>query len=332
MEENSVLTTQEVADMLKIAKNTVYELIKRGELNGYKVGKKVRIDLNDVVEYKNRTKARQPVAATTLRPKSTASFQTQVPEEQQSIMSANRTMIDYSKQYGFVICGQDILLDILSRYLQYHPNGVQALRSYVGSYNGLYMLYHGEVHMATVHLWDGETGEYNLPYVKRMLPGIPAIVIHLATRLQGFYVPKGNPKGIKGWDDLKRQDLTIINRERGSGTRVLLDEKLKKLGIEANSIDGYHRESTSHLAIASTVARGGADLGLGNEKSALQVGGVDFIPLQTEHLDLVFKKEDIDKPEFQAVMEILNTSDFQLELEGIGGYDIDQIGKTIAEI
>lgn len=317
MDENSVLTTQEVADMLKIAKNTVYELIKRGELNAYRVGKKVRIDLKDVEEYKNKTKSFKSNVETIIETKpiqSTVSF----PE-------------DYPKQSGFVICGQDIILDILSRSLQFHPNGVQALRSYVGSYNALYDLYHGNVQIATVHLWDGDSDQYNIPYVKRMLPGIPAIIIHLATRLQGFYVRKGNPKGIKGWEDLKREDISLINRERGSGTRVLLDEHLRKLGIQSNNVLGYQRESTSHLAIASTVARGGADIGIGNERSGLQVKGIDFIPLQIESLDLVIKKEDINKAPFQAVFEILRSREFKLELEGIGGYNLDDIGQIIAE-
>lgn len=318
MEENTVLTTQEVADMLKIAKNTVYELIKRGELNAYKVGKKVRVDLKDVIEYKNRTMAAYTGSSTV---------------EARSVLNYSvRPTTEFVNSGGFVICGQDVILDILMQHLQFHSNRVQALRSYVGSYQGLYLLYHGEVHISTVHLWDGETGEYNIPYVKKMLPGIPAVIIHLASRLQGFYVQKGNPKGIHSWEDLAREDITIINREKGSGTRVLLDEHLKQMGIEASSINGYHRESTSHLAIASTIARGGADLGLGNEKSALQVSGVDFIPLQTEQLDLVCKRDEFNSPEIQAVIEILNKPEFKLELDGIGGYNLDQIGKIITEI
>jgi putative molybdopterin biosynthesis protein len=317
MEDNSVLTTQEVADMLKIAKNTVYELIKRGELNSYKVGKKVRIDLKDVIEYKNRTKTIPAAGAT---------------NDNKSIPIRTKIHAEADLQNYFVICGQDILLDILARYLQYHSNGIQTLRSYVGSYNGLYALYHDEVKATSVHLWDSDTNEYNIPFVKRMLPGVPAVVLHLATRLQGFYVAKGNPKGIKGWEDLKRKDISVINREKGSGTRILLDEHLKRLGINTKGIAGYYRESTSHLAIASTVARGGADIGLGNEKTALQVNDVDFIPLQTEQLDLVIKKENMDSPEVQALIKILNMNEFQLELQGIGGYNIENMGKIIAQI
>lgn len=116
-----------------------------------------------------------------------------------------------------------------------------------------------------------------------------------------------------------------------SGTRVLLDEHLRKLNIQSDSIRGYNRESTSHLAIASTVARGGADIGIGNEKSGLQVNGIDFIPLQTERYDLVIKKEDINKAPFQAAIEILRSQEFRMELEGIGGYDLTNLGKLITE-
>lgn len=312
MNDNAALTPQEVADILKIAKNTVYELIKRGELNAYRVGKKVRVDAKDVEEYKNKTKSIKG-------------------NSQEVTLSTAFSSAEMSRQSNFVICGQDILLDILSRHLQLHPHGTQALRSYIGSYNGLYALYHGNAQMTAAHLWDGDSGEYNIPFVRRMLPGIPAIVIHLACRLQGFYVASGNPKGITGWEDLKRKDITIINREKGSGTRVLLDEHLRKLGIPAKSIKGYERESTSHLAIASTVSRGGADIGIGNEKSALQVKGIDFIPMQTERYELVVKKEECGNLPFQVVLEILRSQEFKMELEGIGGYDLTEIGKIIAE-
>jgi putative molybdopterin biosynthesis protein len=317
MNDSSALTPQEVADRLKIAKNTVYELIKRGELNAYKVGKKLRIDAKDVDEYKNKTKSI----------KSNRSSDTTHDKPRVNFLFCEEP----TRTSGFVICGQDILLDILSRYLQFHPNGVQALRSYIGSYNGLYALYHGNVQIAAVHLWDGDTGQYNVPFVRRMLPGVPAVIIHLACRLQGFYVAKGNPKGIKGWEDLQRKDITIINREKGSGTRILLDEHLRKLGIPSNNIKGYERQSTSHLAIASIVARGGADIGIGNEKSALQVKDIDFIPLQTERYELVIKKEDMGTPPFDAVVEILRSQEFKMELEGIGGYDLTEIGKIVAE-
>ncbi len=316
MDQNSVLTTQEVADMLKIAKNTVYELIKRGELNAYKVGKKVRIDLKEVQEYKERMKT-----APSSSPKASTSLPSAAPQPHPGLITASNT------QAPFILCGQDILLDLIVRYIETGSHRFPVLRSFEGSYNGLYSLYHGSVHLTTAHLWDPESGGYNIPYVKRMLPGIPSILIHLVSRYQGFYVAKGNPKGIQGWEDLKRNDITIINREKGSGTRILLDGHLKRLGINGTAIAGYQRESTSHLAVASTVARGGADLGLGNEKSALQVNTVDFIPLQEEQLDIVFRKEDMDRPEFKTIMEIIDSKEFKQELSGLGGYALDRIGE-----
>lgn len=316
MLEDSALTPLEVAEILKISKNTVYELIKRGELKGYKVGKKVRVDLKDVEEYKNSTKNSS---------------------KNNSIISKAASFSEKINNYTFnenislVISGQDIMLDILARYLEGHPNGCQALRSYEGSYNGLYALYNGKVSAATAHLWDGDTGIYNIPYVKRMLPGTPAVIIHLAERMQGFYVAKGNRKNIIGWEDISRPDITIINREKGSGVRILLDEKLRKLGISANEVNGYTREASSHLAVASAVSRCAADLGIGCEKSSLQVKDISFIPLQSERYEMVIKKEDFIKPHLQAIYEILNSSEFKAEIEGIGGYDIKDMGKIVAE-
>jgi putative molybdopterin biosynthesis protein len=314
---NNPLTPQEVAEILKISKSTVYELIKRKEIKSYKVGKKLRIDPSDIESYKNRNG-----------------------EKQQSLTMQN-TYTDSSLVFGrnnsmpedktFIICGQDVALDILGRYLSSHPNGVRALRSYEGSYNGLYLLYRGEVQVATAHMWDGKTGVYNVPFVERMLPGIPSIIYRIAGRMQGFYVPKGNPKSIKSWSDLHRPDITIINREKGSGTRILLDEHLKILGINGQKIKGYTRESTSHHAIASTVARGGADLGIGNEKACLQVQDIEFIPLQKEQYDLIIKKEDCGKPVIKAIIDIINSDIFKMELQGLGGYDISESGNKIAE-
>lgn len=317
MNKDTVLTPIEVAEILKISKNTVYELIKRGELNAYKVGNKVRVDLSDVEEYKNNTK--------TIKPKESINVNKQILDNTQYIS------YDIPQNNSFVICGQDIILDILSRHLQRHPDGVQALRSYIGSYDGLYSLYHDKVQIATAHLWDGDTNEYNIPYVKRLLPGIPSIIINLALRYQGFYVAKGNPKNITDWNDLNRTDLVFANREKGSGSRILLDEHIRLLHINPFNIPGYSRELSSHLAVASTVARGGADFGLGNEKFALQVNGIDFIPLQKERYDLVIKKEDLSKPPFKAIIEILNSEEFKLELEGIGGYDLSELGHIIYE-
>ncbi|MCB8816097.1 substrate-binding domain-containing protein [Desulfosporosinus shakirovi] len=317
MVENKALTPQEVADVLKISKSTVYDLIKRRELNAYRAGKKLRVDLEDVENYKNKTKDSKPI--TTFSPDPSNYVSSLIYEKMQH------------RNSSFIISGQDLILDVLCRYLDRHPKGIRALRSYEGSYNAIYALYQGEVQVATAHMWDGKTGEYNVPFVERMLPGTPTVIIRLASRMQGFYVAKGNPKNIKDWNDLCRSDIAIINREKGSGTRILLDEHLRKMGISGRSINGYMREFHSHLAIASTVARGDADLGIGNEKACLQVQGIDFIPLQEEQYDMVIKKEDLNRPAFNAIFEIIRSEEFKFELQGLGGYDLTELGKVIAE-
>jgi putative molybdopterin biosynthesis protein len=321
MDENTPLTPQEIADLLKIAKNTVYELIKRGELNGYRVGNKVRVDLKDVEAYKNKTRSvstsKESTAAESTVSNPAAEFDNLFHNEEQPS--------------GFVICGQDIILDILARHLELRFRGLRTLRSYLGSYNGLYALYRGDVQVATAHLWDAKSDSYNVSYVRNMLPGTPAVIYHLVCRQEGFYVANGNPKGIKGWEDLRRRDITIVNRERGSGARILLDEHLQSMGIQGKRIAGYGRECSSHLTVASTVARGGADLGLGIEKAGLQVKNIEFIPLQQEQYDLVLKKEDESKPVFKDIVEIIRSEEFMLELSGLGGYDLTGIGKIIAE-
>jgi putative molybdopterin biosynthesis protein len=235
------------------------------------------------------------------------------------------------RETGFIICGQDAALDTLARYLQRQCSSVKVLRSYVGSYNGLYMLYQGQVNIATAHLWNGKDDEYNTAYVERMLPGIPAVLIRLFKRMQGFYVKKGNPKNILSWDDLKRDDITIVNREKGSGTRILLDEKLRLSGINADSIAGYYKECFSHLTVAGAVARGSADVGIGTFSSSKLIGGLDFIPLQKESYDLIIKKEDLNKFIFQDILQIIRSTEFRMELEGMEEYDISELGKIVAE-
>ena len=300
MEEKTSLTPQEVADTLKIAKNTVYEIIKRGELNAYRVGKRIRIDSGDVTAFKSRSKSGSPPA----------------PEESPMVK-------------GFVLCGQDLILDILARYLEQHPRGIRAVRSYSGSYNSLYALYHGEVHAAAVHGGDIVEDRQPHTFIRSMLPGIPYIVIHLAECTQGFYVRKKNPKGIRNWEDLRRSELRMVNREKGCSTRILLDEYLLRMGLSGARISGYSRECTSHFAAASAVARGEADFALGNENTGLQVNGIDFIPLRADPYDLVIKSEDFRLPPCDTLMEILHSGEFKSELEAVGGYDMRDTGKIV---
>lgn len=312
------LTPLEVAEILKITKNTVYELIKRGELPAYKVGKKLRIDKEDIENYINSQKG------------TTSS----VNKPQKKEISVNEPDTDNeinSNDKNIIICGQDMILDILGRNLETSLPSVKSYRSYMGSYNGLFNLYNNKVSITSAHLWDWETSEYNVSFVKKLLPGIPCVIVNLAYRMQGFYVQKGNPKNIKGWEDLNREDLSYINRERGCGVRVLLDGKLREFNIPSSSVNGYNYEESSHLSVASSIARGKGDFGLGIEKVAKQIDNIDFIPLQKERYDLVIKKENLESPAYKEILNIINSDDFKGELEGLGGYDLKDTGKIISE-
>ncbi len=253
MSNKSALSAQDVADMLNVSKNTIYNMIKKGELKSYNVGRKVRFTESEVNAFINRS---------------------QISLDAQQTSSALPNGVQTNN--GFIICGQDIILDVLSSYMRSY--GIPALRAFIGSYDGLMLLYKNKVSVASSHLWDSETNEYNIPYIKRLLPGTSAVVIQLTYRMQGLYVQKGNPKNIKGWEDFGRDDITIINREYGAGSRVLLDENLKLLGITGSSIKGYTTEKQTHLDVASSVSGGKADVAVGIEKIARQVDNIDFIP------------------------------------------------------
>lgn len=312
MPDRTALSTQEVADLLKVSKSTIYDLIRRGELRSYKVGRKVRVTEADVKDYIAHSKESQNIKS--------------VP----SIEGTQFNLLGNEKrQEGFIICGQDLILDVLSNYMRLH--NVPALRAYIGSYDGLVSLYRKVVNVTASHMWDSDTDTYNIPYVRRLLPGIPAVVVHLTCRMQGLYVAKGNPKNILGWEDFKRDDISMINREQGAGSRVLLDENLKLLGVFGSSIKGYNKETSSHLAVASAISRGDADVAVGNEKIARQVDNIEFIPKKKERYDLVLRKEDMQSSEIQTMLKIIQSAAFRNEFANIGGYDTTDMGKIVAE-
>lgn len=303
-------TPEEVAKILKISRFTVYELIKRGKLAAYRVGRKVRVEATDLEVYIQEAKG---LGQSLIYP------------------ARQRTEPFFSVNEGLIICGQDIVLDVLTRHLEQQMPHILFLRNYVGSMAGLLALYHNTANVVTAHLWDSDSDGYNVPYVRRIMPGHKAMIFNLVYRMEGFYIAPGNPKDIHDWSDLTEPGIRFVNREPGAGARVLLDEKLHKLGIDRNLIEGYSHEERSHLAVASCVARGKADVGLGIEKVASQVKGLEFIPLHKERYDLVIRKEDLEKPHFQALLSVLRSEAFHNEVAGMGEYDISRIGELIAE-
>ena len=185
-----------------------------------------------------------------------------------------------------VIGSHDITLDILADEVRRGGHDIRISSGNVGSLGGLLAVRKGICHMAGSHLLEPETGEYNLSYIRKYLKGTRVGVYHLVMREQGLIVRKGNPKGIRGIQDLSRTDVTFVNRQAGSGTRVLLDYKLGAAGIGAESIRGYGQEEFTHMAVAVDVLSGAADCGMGIYAAAKALD-LDFIPVEREQYDLI---------------------------------------------
>ena len=230
-----------------------------------------------------------------------------------------------------VIGSHDMTVDLLASHVRRGRSSMTMASSNVGSMGGLLALARGEAHMAGSHLLDENTGEYNISYIRRFLKGRAVVVVNMAQRIQGLILPRGNPKGIETLRDLTRDGLTFLNRQRGSGTRLLLDYKLGELGIEPDDIRGYDREEYTHLAVAAAVAGGRADVGLGI-LSAANAMGLDFVPLLSEQYDMVIPREHYESERVQFALATMRSAEFKAAVDGMGGYDTSSTGRVIAEI
>lgn len=320
MDSEKSLTAVEVAELLKITKNTVYELVKRGELPGYKVGKKLRIDKDDVENYINNQKVPR-----NNRNKNII-FNNELVQDEPI-----NNIVKLESSNDIIISGQDVILDILAENIREKTNDMRVLRSNTGSYVSLYDLYNDKISVSSVHLWDGDTNEYNTAFVRKMLPGVSCLIINLAYRNVGFYVAKGNPHKINTWKDLTKLNISMINREKGSGIRILLDEKLRLNNISKEQVNGYDIEKQSHFAVARSIARGEGDVGIGNENIANAVEDIDFVPIQEERYDLVIREADLKYPIYKLILSTIRSEEFKKEVESLGGYDLKDIGKILAK-
>jgi len=213
----------------------------------------------------------------------------------------------------------DPALDVVSSLMSERFPGLGLSSANVGSLAGLVALGRGECHAAGCHLLDPESGEYNVAYVRRLLPERRVILFPLHFRQQGIMVGKGNPKGIHGIEDLARPDVTFVNRQRGSGTRVLLDWLLGRKGISPRQVNGYARELFTHTQVAVAVESGMADAGLG-VLSAARALGLEFIPVAEERYDLAFLPETFGDERVRALVEVVRSDAFARALEAMGGY------------
>ena len=314
MAQNKSLSTQEVADILHVSKSTIYELIRRGEINSYKVGRKVRFTQDDVDAYIARSRHEQSVH----------------PVRRVEISSELLHPATGKGEKPFIISGQDVVLDILSNFL--HQNGLGTDRCYLNSFEGLLALYEKKVDAAACHLYAVDEKSFNVPYVKRLMPGVKAVLINVSYRKQGYYVAAGNPKEIRGWRDLARRDISILNRCVGSSARILLDGQLHRMNLDPRQIKGYEREMKSHLTMAAAIADGEADLAIGTERISRQIEGLDFIPLLEERYDLVMRREALQTPAGEAILEILRSAAFKKEISHFTGNSYRDLGKIIAEV
>jgi putative molybdopterin biosynthesis protein len=229
----------------------------------------------------------------------------------------------------FVIGSHDMTLDLMSQYLVEGNRRITS--SNVGSLAGIVALKRGEAHVCGSHLLDPESGVYNLSYIDEYLPGVPVKVLEFVNREQGIMVRKGNPKFIISLEDLNRPDITFINRQRGAGTRVLLDYQLRISGIESNEINGYDMEEYTHLAVASAVSSGRADCGLGIAAAA-QALELDFIPLYKEKYELIIPSEYYESELLAPMLSVLQNEEFRNAVSNMPGYDVNSMGKLVYEV
>lgn len=229
----------------------------------------------------------------------------------------------------------DLSLDLLADWLHAGKPSLVLAAAHVGSVAGLVALRQHEAHLAGVHLLDEETGEFNRAPVRHLLveQGVHVVLVGFVNRVQGLLVARGNPKGIRGLADLARDDVVYVNRQPGAGTRVLLDHHVRRLQIDPAQIRGYARQATTHLAVASAVAQGQADCGLGIQAAA-QAMGIDFVPLFDECFDLAIPAEHYNSPLLAPLLHILRQPDggFSRQVAVLGGYDTRPMGKVLAEM
>lgn len=227
-----------------------------------------------------------------------------------------------------VVGSHDITLDLLADELMRLDSPLRLASSHVGSLGGLTALGQGAALLAGTHLLDTATGDFNFSFLEKHLPGRKLAVINLAIRHQGFIVPPGNPKTIQDVTSLSRPDVVFVNRQRGAGTRILLDYHLSLAGIDPSHVHGYTQEEMTHMGVAANVQNGGADCGLGVYAAAAALK-LDFVPLARERYDLVLEESSLEEPRVQALLQVIGSEAFKAKVEALGGYETTWTGMRM---
>ena len=302
---SETLTAAEAAKILKISKYTLYELVKRGEIPAHHIGRQLRIDPLVLDRY--------------LR--GTLNISSAPPHESSPESISGSPMIRF-------VGSHDPVVELLFDFLKHLTLPIESSISFRGSLDGLIALYRGEAEVSGIHLWDEAANEYNISFVKHVILGEPVCIVNLVQREQGFIVAPGNPFGIRAWEDITKEGLRFINRQKGSGTRLRFDAHLKAAKIPTNRILGYEQEESTHTGVAYRVASGQADVGVG-VKSAAHRLGLDFISLFTERYDLVCLSRVTKTPAWHQLMEVLRSPGFAKAVQQQSGYDTSLTGKIL---
>lgn len=322
MSSNDFMNAEEVAQYLNLGKNTVYQLAKSGKLASYHVGRKLKFTLEDVEAYVASThrspavKAVQPAAA---------------PEDAADPNKELTEAAAFGKLEGdsLVIAGNDVVADLVASAL--NADGLPAARLVCASYTALVNLYAGEANAAVVHLYDQKSNSYNIPYACNLAPGASVVIFRLYGRKQGLIVQEGNPKNLTTWGSLLREGVRVSNRAKGSGSRVLLDEKLKAMEARSDAIEGYDSQAPVASAAVRRVAAGLADVAIGTSRDARRAEGVKFVPLQTEWVDLVVAKMPETRPYARRLATLLTDERFRWDTQTLGPCDLSKMGSIIYE-
>jgi putative molybdopterin biosynthesis protein len=237
--------------------------------------------------------------------------------------------LEHIRNTVVVVGSHDNTLDLLANQMHVRDCRFGLSSSNVGSLGGLIALRDGHCHVAGCHLLDTETGTYNISYIRRYLPKTPVKLVNLVFREQGLIVPKGNPRGIAGIEDLVGNDCVFVNRQAGSGTRILLDYRLASLNIDPDKIPGYANEEFTHMSVAVAVLSGTADVGLGIYAAARALD-LDFIPVVIEEYDLAVAEAFFEDEKIRFMLDVIRSEDFKNQVKTLGGYDTSKTGTVVA--
>lgn len=298
-----MMNTKEVAEYLNINEKLVYKLIKEKRIPGTRVTGKWTFPKRLIEEWI-------------------------IESAKENIGITNK--VKELKDHIVIMGSNDFGIELLSHELTKRFPEYTLSFSNVGSLEGLIALGRGSCHLAGCHLFDPETGQYNVPYVTRYLPKMKTTVINLVYRDMGLIVKPDNPLKFFGIKDVARPGIKIINRQEGSGTRVLFDYELMTLGIDGKGIEGYEKEVNTHIEVAMGVLSGAADVGLGIY-SAARMLNLTFIYVTKERYDLVIPKENLSAKPIGSLLEVMRSPVFKESINQMGGYDTSDTGKVITE-